>query len=156
MVKRFGIAISNCKGNLWSLLRAWNISYVSVIATVFINQHLLLQSQQWKHQFKVNNKVIDVVLMSLFLTLNRCHTLPWYCHCWIWKSKYRLSEWSQYSTLTASFCRCRFSVLLSGIRWSVSMIYAVQMKLVIVCDDLIHYFFCFWNRTYSRSFISFR
>ena len=141
MVKRFGIACSNCKGNLWSLLRTWSMSYVSVIMTVFTNQHLLPQSQQWKHQFKVNNKVIDVILMSLFLTLNRCHTLLWYCHCWIWKIKYRLGEWSQYSTLSESFCRCRFSVLLSGIRWSVRMIYAIQMKLVIICDDLIHYFF---------------
>ena len=48
-------------------------------------QHLLVQSQQRKHQsnvrkmFKVNNKDIrksvNVVLMSLLLTLNMLHTL---------------------------------------------------------------------------------
>ena len=40
------------------------------------NRHLFAQRQQWKHQsnawnlFKVNNKVIDVVLVYLLLNLN--------------------------------------------------------------------------------------
>ena len=53
------------------------------------NRHLLLQSQQWKHQnnvnnlFKVNNKreqkdVKGVVLLSLLLTLSRFYTLFWF------------------------------------------------------------------------------
>ena len=55
------------------------------VADLLCSQHILVQSQQWKHQinvrdlFKVNNKcqneVVDVVLVSLMLTLNRSRTL---------------------------------------------------------------------------------
>ena len=51
--------------------------------------HLLPESPQWKHQstvwnlLKVHNKdalddVIDIVLVSLLLILNRFHTLLWF------------------------------------------------------------------------------
>ena len=60
-----------------------------------LSRHLLVQSQQWKHQdnesnllkvnnkdtrkmCKVNNKVIDIVQVSLFSTLNIFQKLLWY------------------------------------------------------------------------------
>ena len=61
--------------------------------------HLLIQSQQWKHQnkarniVKVNNKRIkvnDIVMLSLLLTLNIFHTLLQCFHCWIWTSRCQL------------------------------------------------------------------
>ena len=32
----------------------------------------------------------DVILVSLLLTMNRFHTLPWCFHCWLWASKFQL------------------------------------------------------------------
>ena len=63
--------------------------------------HLLVQSQQWKHQKNVGNllKVInkshqndDVVLVLLLITFNRSPTFFWCFHCWIWTSKCRLGK----------------------------------------------------------------
>ena len=45
-----------------------------------------VQSWQQKHQ----KEVTDVVLVSLFLTLNRFHTLLWCYHCWLWTNKCQL------------------------------------------------------------------
>ena len=65
------------------------------------SRHLLVQSQQWKHQnnvwnlTKVNNKdtdVNDVVLVSLLLTLYKLYTLFWCFHCWLWTSKWSLGQ----------------------------------------------------------------
>ena len=50
------------------------------------SRHLLVQTREWKYQ----NNVIDVVLLSLLLILNRIQTLVWYFRCWLWASKYRL------------------------------------------------------------------
>ena len=41
----------------------------------------------------------DIVLVSLYLTLNRFHTLFWCFHCWLWANNYQqhmLSIWSPY------------------------------------------------------------
>ena len=54
-------------------------------------RHLLVQSQQWKHQNDVN----DVVLMSLLLTLNSLQTLIWRFHCWLWTWRYQPSSSSE-------------------------------------------------------------
>ena len=39
--------------------------------------------------------VVDVVLMSLLLTLNRFDTLSWCSNCWRWTSKCRLRQHSR-------------------------------------------------------------
>ena len=36
--------------------------------------------------------VMDVVLLSLLLSLNRLHTLFWCFHCWVWTSKCQLLQ----------------------------------------------------------------
>ena len=53
-----------------------------------------LQSWQLRHQNDV--KEVDVVLVSLVLTLNRFHPVFWVFHCWLWTIKYGLS-WRQKS-----------------------------------------------------------
>ena len=94
--------ISTCEGG--SLISNNILISIQITVTVFIqinspiktrnspSRYLLVQSQQCKHQnsvwnlFKVYNKdtrttsltlFIDVILMSLLLTLNRFHTLLW-------------------------------------------------------------------------------
>ena len=63
---------------------------------------LLVLSQQWKHNnnlwklFEVDRKyqkeVIDVVLVSLQLTLNIFHRLLQWFYCWYWTGKYWLER----------------------------------------------------------------
>ena len=53
------------------------------------SRHSLVQIQQYKHQYNVWNlfkviDVIDLVLVSLLLTLNRFETMFWCFHCWLW------------------------------------------------------------------------
>ena len=43
-----------------------------------------------KLTIKTPNDITDVVLVSLFLTLNRLHTLLWCFHCWLWTNESRL------------------------------------------------------------------
>ena len=86
----------NQPSRLLTLLLTWNRLFSS--GMTLPSRHLLVQSQQWKHQnnvwnlFNVNNKENKngVVLVSLSLTLNRFSTLFWCFHCWLWASKYRL------------------------------------------------------------------
>ena len=37
------------------------------------------------------NKVNDVVLVSLLLTLNKFHSMFWHFHCWLWTSRVTIS-----------------------------------------------------------------
>ena len=39
---------------------------------------------------KLTKKTSDAVLVLLLLTFNRCHTLFWCFHCWLWTSEYQL------------------------------------------------------------------
>ena len=49
--------------------------------------NLIVQRQHWRHQ----NNVFDVVLVSLFWTLNRFHAF--FCFlCWLWTSKFQLGK----------------------------------------------------------------
>ena len=40
-----------------------------------------------KLTIRLQNEVIDIVLVFLLLTLNRFHTLLWYFHYWLWPNK---------------------------------------------------------------------
>ena len=82
--------------------------------------HLLVLSQQWKHQknvwnlFKFNNKrhlndVIDAILVDLLFILNRFHTLFWCFHCWFWTSKCRLQSWTKHLRLFHFLARLLFT-----------------------------------------------
>ena len=77
----------------------WLWSFFALICLNNPIQHLLVQSQQWKHQSNAwnmiknnrhQNSVNDVVLLFLLLTLNRYHTLLWCLHCWLWTNKSQL------------------------------------------------------------------
>ena len=60
---------------------------------VFLYFFFLLTSMYdytFTYLFKLNNKgtrmIAGVVLVSLFLTLSRFHTLLWYFYSWLWRS----------------------------------------------------------------------
>ena len=75
----------------------------------FARRHLMVQSQQWKHQSNVRNLLnicnkepeqhhwrrfgifIDAVWESLLLNLNEFHKLFWCFHCWLSTSTCQLS-----------------------------------------------------------------
>ena len=75
--------------------------------------YLLFQSQQWKYQsyawkqLYVNNKdtrmtsmtSFYVILVSLFLTYSRFHTLFLCFYCWLWTSKFQLGAYFFYNPL---------------------------------------------------------
>ena len=80
-------------------------------------RHILLQSQQRKHQnngwnlFKVNNKdtrATSVMLHLLLLTLNLFHKLLWCFHCGVWTNKchlgWRVFVNSEYISFTVILC----------------------------------------------------
>ena len=85
---------------------AWQKFFFSLLkfqVSALPRNHLLVESKQWKHQnnvwnlFKINKKgtrsnTIEVVQVSLLLTLNRYHKLFWCFHCWCWTSKRRMGS----------------------------------------------------------------
>ena len=95
----------------------WHYLQNETIFCVFLLYFIVLRSfdsenipkNEWKvHMFKslywffgaleipvrgcFSKDVMDVVLLSLLLTLNRLHTLFWCFHCWVWTSKCQLLQ----------------------------------------------------------------
>ena len=68
-----------------------------------------VNSQRYRHQ-----NVIDVVLVSLLLTLNKFHRFFWCFHCWIWTSKSRLGNNKTFlqTLLSKNFALYTFTAIL--------------------------------------------
>ena len=75
---------------------------ITKINTNLPSQHLLAQSQQWKHQKNMRNRFTDVIVVSSLLILDKFYTLFWCLHCWLWTSKQCLLIYGLYhlSTIT--------------------------------------------------------
>ena len=85
--------------NLEQVNAGWDVALRNIASEIgdlfrlVTSRHLPVQSQQWKQDrnvwnlFRVNNKdsgtTSDVVLLSVWLTLNGFHTFSWCVHNWL-------------------------------------------------------------------------
>ena len=93
----------------WLIVQCSEIRHASCILMKILKKLLSKLSCKWllswqrKHSgkvwnlFKVNKKkhlrdVIDVVLLSMLLTMKRFHILFWCFRYWLWTSKYRWGD----------------------------------------------------------------
>ena len=71
--------------NLQDFTFNWDARAIPVGIYLFNNKHT--NNKKWNLV-----KVIEVIPMSLLITLNRFHNLFWWFYCWLWKRKISI-EW---------------------------------------------------------------
>ena len=79
--------------NLYEKNELWHSYFENILPTFQI--FFSVDTYAWQLTFPVISfflALVDVILMSLLLTLNRFHTLLCCFYCWLWTSKCRLGK----------------------------------------------------------------